>query len=289
MPVVDAHLHLFKAVSDAYPRPVYESMTPPDREEAAEELLAAMASAGVDHAVVVALSEHDEYLRDVLRDHPGRFAGIGLFDFSEPDPVAQLERRVEATGMQGMRFYGLDADPGSDPESIAVFPALAAMAEHGLKVWFYGAPDQVAILDGVMDLLPDLQVVLNHLGFCPDITMELRVDDDGRPRFDVDLPPRSLELVERIAARHRNLYVVFSGLYAFTRRPYPYRDLGETARRIFRAFGAERMLMASDWPWIKDNPGYREILDLVDHHLPNLTKEERAAVRGGTAASLFTF
>lgn len=289
MTVVDAHLHLFRAVSDEYPRAIFEGMTPPEREELADEVLVAMDDAGVDHAVVVALSPHDEYLAEALHGHPGRFAGVGVFDFEVTDPVGELKQRVEATGMQGLRLYGLNAEPGSDPEAIAVFPLLEAMQERDLKVWFYGPPDQVEILDGVMDLLPDLKVVMNHLGFCPDMHMELRIDDDGRPRFDIELPPASLELVERLAARHDNLFVLVSGEYAFTGQAYPYPDLKPVVDRIYAAFGAERMLMASDWPWIKTNPGYRETLALVDTYLPELPDDERTMIRGGTARSLFTF
>lgn len=289
MAVVDAHLHLFRALSDEYPRAIFEGMTPPEREEPAEELLVAMKEAGVERAVVVALSEHDEYLTEVLRDHPGTFAGVGVFDFDAPDSVAQLEHRVEVTGMQGMRFYGLGADRGTDPEAIAVFPVLEAMQQAGLNVWFYGPPDQVEILDGVMEFLPDLRVVMNHLGFCPDMHMELRIDEDGRPRFDIDLPPDSLELVERLASRHGNLFVHVSGHYAFTSERYPYPDLQPVVERVHAAFGAQRMLMASDWPWIKRNPGYQETLELVDIHLPNLAEAERAMIRGGTAESLFSF
>lgn len=290
MAVVDAHLHLFKALSDDYPRAIFEGMTPPDREELAEELLAAMEIAGVDRAVVVALSPHDEYLAEVLRDHPGRFAGVGVLDFAEEDPVSDLKRRVETTGMQGLRLYGLDAEPGSDPESIRVFPLLEAMAEMEVKAWFYGPPDQVEILDGVMALLPELKVVLNHLGFCPDMHMELRIDEDRRPRFDdIDLPPDSLPLVERLAGRHDNLFVQLSGAYAFTSEAYPYRDVQPVVDRVYAAFGANRMLLASDWPWIKVNPGYRETLALVDSFLPDLPEDERAWIRGGTAESLFSF
>ncbi len=48
-----------------------------------------------------------------------------------------------------------------------------------------------------------------------------------------------------------------------------------------------RMLWASDYPWIKQIPGYEPQLELVDHYLPNLTLEERAAIMGDTAARLF--
>ena len=47
--------------------------------------------------------------------------------------------------------------------------------------------------------------------------------------------------------------------------------------------------MPSDWPWIQSNPGYEQVIALVDHYLPNLSTDERDAVRGGTAMSLFHF
>lgn len=289
MDVVDAHLHLFKAKSEEYPRDVFEGMTPPDREEPVAEFLEAMDDAGVDRAIVVPLSPHDRYLAEVLRDHPGTLAGIGVFDFEVDDPVADLERRIDEVGIQGLRLYGLNAEPGTDPESIDVFPLLQAMEEHDMKVWFYGPPDQLVILDAAMTLLPGLKVVMNHMAFCPDMHMELRIDEDRRPQFDVELPPVSLPLVEEVAARQPNLYVHFSGQYAFTSEPYPYEDLQEVADRIHAAFGADRMLMASDWPWIRENPGYREVLALVDEYFPDLDEGERDAIRGGTAMSLFDF
>ncbi|MCY4370447.1 MAG: amidohydrolase family protein [bacterium] len=290
MAVVDAHLHLFKAHSEAYPRLVFEGMVPAERQEPAEELLEAMEGAGVDHAVVVPLSAHDRYLAELLADYPGRFAGVGVYDEEAEDGAGQVARRADQAGIQGLRFYGFGGEEGQAPETLDVFPTLEAMRDHDMKVWFYGSPDQVGLLDGTMKLLPGLKVVLNHLGFCPDIWMELAIDEYMRPRFDIPLPPDSLELIEQLAADHPDdLYVHVSGQYAFTQTDYPNPDLQEVVDRIYAAFGADRMLNASDWPWIKVQPGYAEVLSLVDHYLPGLNAEERAAIRGGTAKSLFNF
>ena len=288
MDVVDAHLHLFKALSDDYPRAIFEGMTPPERSETAERLLEAMDAAGVDRAVYCALSEHDHYLAEVLADFPGKFAGVAVHDFADPDPLATLRRRIDA-GIEGIRLYGLEGEAGADPESLDVFPVLAAMRDADMKAWFYGPADQVDLLDGCLELLPGLKVVLNHLGFLPNMHLELRVDDYGRPQFDMELPPAGLEIVEALAAKHPSVHVHFSGHYAFSGAPYPYRDLQETTDRIHAAFGADRMLMASDWPWIRDNPGHPETLGVVDHLLGGISAAERDMIRGGTAMSLFNF
>ena len=288
MDVVDAHLHLFKALSDDYPRAIFEGMTPPERSETAERLLEAMDAAGVDRAVYCALSEHDRYLAEVLADHPGKFAGVAVHDFADPDPMATLQRRFDA-GIEGIRLYGLEGAAGADPESLDVFPVLAAMRDADMKAWFYGPADQVDLLDGCLELLPSLKVVLNHLGFLPNMHLELRVDDYGRPQFEMELPPAGLEIVEALAAKHPSVHVHFSGHYAFSGAPYPYRDLQETTDRIYAAFGADRMLMASDWPWIRDNPGHAETLGVVDHLLGGISAAERDMIRGGTAMSLFNF
>lgn len=287
--VVDGHLHLFRKVTAEYPRTTYDVMAEADREELAERLIVAMDSAGVDHAVVVPLSKEDGYLHDVLAGFPGQFAGIGIFDHDRPDDVTALEARVAVTPWQGLRFFGLRAVDGSTPDSLDCFPILQWMADRGFVVWFYGDLGQIRALDLVMRRLPALKVVLNHMAFLPDIHAEMRVDAYRRPRFDVALPPPGLTEVERLAADHANLHVHFSGHYAFSNEPYPYRDLADVAVRLHRAFGANRMLMASDWPWTEIEPGYAQVLGLVDQLLPRLTTDERDAIRGTTAARLFGF
>ena len=105
--VVDAHLHLFRSLSDQFPRTVYPIMAEADREELAEKLLAEMAKVKVDHAIVVPLSSDDQYLCEVLASHPGKFAGVGVFDHSKPDTVDSLKQRLSITDLQGLRFFGL--------------------------------------------------------------------------------------------------------------------------------------------------------------------------------------
>jgi predicted TIM-barrel fold metal-dependent hydrolase len=287
--VVDGHLHLFRKASAEYPRAVFPVMAEAEREEPAEKLLAEMNAAGVDHAVVVPLSRHDDYLIEVLRDFPGKFAGIGVYDPDEPDDVESMKGRLTKCDLQGLRFFGIGAEPGLQPEELPAFAIFRLMAERGIAMWFYGDEVQVQALDLVMRRLPTLRVVMNHLGFLPDFHAEMKIDEHVRPHFDVELPPVGLPVVERLASEHENVYVHFSGHYAFTKRPYPYDDLRVVAERLHAAFGAKRMIMASDWPWIQVEPGYQQMLGVLDLHLPNLSPEDRAMIRGGTALSLFRF
>ena len=58
---------------------------------------------------------------------------------------------------------------------------------------------------------------------------------------------------------------------------------------MFDTYGAQRMLWASDFPVDSRCAGYARQLELVDHALPGLAPDERAAILGGTAARLFSF
>ena len=287
--VVDAHLHLFRKATVDYPRTIIEGLAEADREALAEPLLVAMETGRNRPRSRRATVEGRCLSPRSSGRVPGQFAGVGIFDHDRPDDIAGLEERLAATGWQGLRFFGFQAAHDTTPDSLPCFPVLQWMAERGLVVWFYGDLIQIRALDLVMQRLPDLKVVLNHLGFLPDVRREMRVDAHRRPRFDIELPPSGLSAVEVLAADHPNLHVHFSGHYAFSKQPYPYRDLEDVAVRLYRAFGAHRMLMASDWPLIELEPGYAQVLGLVDQLLPNLTPDERDAIRGTTALSLFRF
>lgn len=284
MATVDAHLHVFRAVSERYPRDTHE-LFPAELDAPVDGFLEVMDEHGIDHAVLVPLSPHDDYLRETLARYPDRFAGIGVHDPSSTDPVAELHQRVGDVGIRGLRVHELGKSGEHDAQALPTLPLLQAVHDAGQLLWFYGSPEQLDLLGRVLEELPDLQVVLNHLGFCPQGYVK---DEHGRPRVPTELPPPTLPIVERYAA-FPGVRVMFSGQYAFSQEPFPYPDLTSTIERVYAAFGADRLLWASDYPWIVEVPGYGPQLELVDRHLPGLSENERAAIMGGNAARLFGF
>ena len=85
------------------------------------------------------------------------------------------------------------------------------------------------------------------------------------------------------------LYVLCTGMYAFAGAPCPYDDLRRVTAELLEAYGPERLLLGSDFPWVAGEPGYAETLAAVDALLAGLDADGRAAVRGGNAARLFGF
>ena len=248
-----------------------------------------MEKAGVDKAIVVPLGPEDHYLSELQEAYPGKFAAVGIYDADAPDPAENLDRRIEESSIQGIRVGFVDQEAGvnDDPEKYELFPLFQAMAERGLKVWFYAEPAQVEMFDRVLERLPNLVAVFNHCGFMVSLD-NLSIDQHARPHFDVQIPPPTLDLLERVGERP-NTYVHFSGQYAFSHDPYPYRDMAPVTQRLYKIFGPERMLWASDFPWILEVPGYEEQLNLVEILLPDKTQKELNLIKGGNAERLFRF
>ena len=258
--IVDAHVHVFRRAALDGREP--DALVPAEREAPVEQLAELMRAHGVDRAILVPLDGHDEYVASVL-DHRFAAIAVGLHD---------LARRRERFAFDGVRTQRLD-----DRE------ALRWVSDHGLVLWTYLTPDQLPALLELPRAFPELRIVLNHLGFFPH---DMRVDAHGRPAFVDPLPPERVDAVLALA-RYETVHVMLSGQYALSAEDAPYRDLDSVIHRLADAYGAERMLWASDHPWIDDVPGYGTILALPERALPGASAAELAAIRGGTALRLF--
>ena len=288
MDSVDAHVHILTKLSDEFPREV-GGLAPADREGTAEQLLQEMEAAGIDRAVLIDMGgtaiEHHNYVTHCVKKWPGRFAATGLIDLSDPDPPERLRELVEATGIKGIRLGSLGAPDASRPEDLTAYGLFQCAEELGLNINIYGRGDQVSCIEMLARAFPRVNVSLDHLGFLPSTSM--RVDRWGRPWFpDEPTPPpthaRVLEL-----AQYPNVYVKVSGEYAFSKRPYPYEDMTPVVEQVYRAYGPERMMWCTDFPWIVEEPGYEKLADLLDIHLPALTPSERELIMGGNALEVW--
>ena len=279
-PRIDAHMHLFAPSGERYPRGIH-ALYPKERSALVEDYLQTMDVNDIAHSVLVSLDEHDEYTREVLKSYPEKFSAVAVMNLAHPDPVADLLSRVELMPIIGYRIWEL-GDCEVPVRDLRFFPLLQEMSDRGIVAWFYSSPEQLRMLPRVLDELPELKVVLNHLGFCQ---TEILTDEWARPRISTEIPPGTLPLVLSMAA-YPQIAVHFSGHYAFSQEPFPYWDLQKISMDLLGAFGSDRLLWASDWPWIAEMPGYAALGDIVELHLPSLSEAERGQVLGGNAHRL---
>ncbi|HSK84164.1 MAG TPA: amidohydrolase family protein [Rubrobacter sp.] len=282
---IDAHAHVFRPAAIS-PRGV-DHLAPADRDAPVEDLLEHMAGGGVDAAVLVPLDAHDDYVATVLAEFPKTFAAIAVATPAELQAggtrgVESLRARRDHFGFHGLRTQWL-GEPRQPMTDSPALPILRYLAEQGLLLWTYLPPDQLPLLPEVIRELPELRVVLNHLGFCPH---DMQIDEHRRPHFDDPFPESTVQQVLRLSEAD-SVHLMFSGQYALSTQEPPYSDLFRVTRRFVEAYGLERLLWASDYPWTRDVPGYRAMLDLVPAVLPDLDAERLARVRGGTARTLF--
>lgn len=280
--IVDAHAHVF---GPSMHRGA-DQLAPAQRCAPVEELLGLMTEAGVDQAVLVALDTDDQAVAEALARYPKRFAGVAVATDTElgrasGDPVGALLARRARWRFDALRTSWL-GEPNRPLRDSPAMPLLRRLAADGVVLWSYLPPDQFGLLEQLVVALPELRVVLNHLGFCPH---DMWVDEHRRPRFD---KPFSPELVRRLVALAEapEVYLMVSGQYALSSVAPPYPDLFELTRVLAAAYGPDRLLWGSDHPWPSRVPGYRTLLEVVDAALPDLSPARRAQVLGGTARSL---
>jgi L-fuconolactonase len=266
--IIDAHAHAFRPAAIS-PRGV-DQLAPAGRDAPVEDLLELMTRSGVDAAVLVPLDAYDYYVATVLAEYPKTFSAIAVATPAELQAggargVESLRARRDHFGFHGLRTQWL-GEPGQPVTDSPALPVLRYLAEQGLLLWTYLPPDQLPLLPEVVRELPELRVVLNHLGFCPH---DMQIDEHRRPRFENPSPSRPCSR------------------YCLSTQEPPYPDLFRVTRRFADAYGPERLLWASDYPWTRDVPGYQAMLDLVHAALPDLDAESLARVLGGTARTLF--
>jgi predicted TIM-barrel fold metal-dependent hydrolase len=250
-----------------------------------------MDRAGVDAAMLVPLDSHDDYVAQAGGANPRRFAGVAVARDCDlghgHDPAgrtgpAALLARHEVFPFAAVRTSWL-GDPEQPVTSSSALSTFRHLADTGLVLSTYLPPDQLPLLKQLLDAVPHLQVLVNHLGFCPHHMM---VDEHRRQRFDLPFPPSTTDEILQLADRP-GAHIMVSGQYALSTEGPPHRDLHGWIQQLMGAFGPRRLAWASDFPWIKDVPGYSTTLELVSQTLPTLSQGDLDFVLGGTALSLF--
>jgi predicted TIM-barrel fold metal-dependent hydrolase len=87
-------------------------------------------------------------------------------------------------------------------------------------------------------------------------------------------------------AKLLNVRMKVSSLNVASKQPFPHRDLKPLIRRLYDAFGPERLIWGSYGSNVQD---FEQQLALIDEMFDFVPEPERARIRGGNAMRLFNF
>lgn len=263
---VDAHVHVWSPAFPTHPdHPLPASLSATDT-----DLLRHMDNAGIDKTVIVQPINYKfnhSCVSDAISRHPSRFTGVALADTTlKPAEACNALDEVVQRGFRGVRINPTFTESGFADESVRALVEKAG--ELGVPVALFARPEH---LDDVAKLLSENQetkLVLDHFAFCT-------------PRDHYDSQRKVLEL----GARSQNLYVKTSAWFRASNESWPHRDLHTFMSELISTFGANRLLVGSDYPFVKEKYDYSRAFSLFDHI--DLNAEDRAWILGKTAAKLY--
>lgn len=294
MPRIDAHLHVFTKASSEFPRETSD-IWPAEREEPVEKLLDQMEKHQIDQAVLVQMAgasiANHRYLLHCLKAYPNRFLGIGLVPEGHPNPADHMAELTDNTGIIGFRFstFGGPRDifEKMDVRKFAAYPIWKCAAARDYVLWLYPNAINAHLLPYLIQEFPQVRVVLNHLAVCPG-KGKFSWDEFGRPQIQVTGYNLTMHTTYRLA-RFENVNVHLSGQYAFSKEGFPYKDLAGWHHGLLSGFGAKRLMWATDFPWILEEPGYGKLTTVIEKLMPNLTESELADIMGRNAKRILRF
>jgi predicted TIM-barrel fold metal-dependent hydrolase len=267
---VDCHAHIIDL--QRFPLPPGRGYKPtPDESGTREEFAAVLDAHGIGRGLLVQLSGYgtdNRVLLDAIAAYPGRFKAIAVIDPSITDRALEDLARG---GVVGVRFNL----PSYDPEALVRQDAPKLLARIRSFGWFaqvYADDSQWHAAAPVLRA-SNVNVLVDHLGV-RDLT---RGTDQKGFREVLSL------------GKDGRAVVKLSGIYRISRQGSEFTDVDPFVEQLIAAFGVERCVWGSDWPFINTpiRPSYADLLAPLRRWLPD--EADRAKVLAVNASRLFKF
>jgi predicted TIM-barrel fold metal-dependent hydrolase len=257
-PAIDCHAHIIDP--ERFPFVPGAGYTPrPHETGTRESFIALLDRHGIGHVLLVQPSCYafdNSAMLEAIATAPERFKGIAVV---QPDIAESEIRRLSEIGVVGVRFNlvtyerGMLQEPGTSR-------FLARLKECGWFAQIYARDDQWTELVPLVDR-SGVKVLIDHFG----------VRD---PRSGTASPGFQAVLA---LGRSGNAAVKLSAPFRVASPADGYSALDDHVAALLQAFGVERCVWGSDWPFLAVEHGldYKTLREPLSRWLPDMRQREQ--------------
>jgi predicted TIM-barrel fold metal-dependent hydrolase len=268
--ILDPHVHVW--INDPRYPWAPETAEPPTHDATPQTLLGLMQANGVDRTVLVQFIGYrwdNRYTLDTMKAHAPFFQAVARVNPVDPAAPDQLDRLVDQ-GFHGVRLSPAGDASGDWIRGELMLPLWKRAEALKSPMQIYAPITRMTDLVGLIERCPDLDIVIDHMADCP-----------------IDQPQ---ELEKLIAlARFPRVFVKISHIWSISRQTYPWLDAQEYVKRLYAAFGPQRLMWGTDWPVCNGWTTYDRTLSVVRDEMPFLNEDDKSWILSKTVARLWTF
>lgn len=270
---IDAHQHFWRYSPDTHAW-IDDTMSALRRDFLPSDLEPLLREAGFDGCVAVQAQQdpaETEWLLALADAHPFIRGVVGWVDLCAPDVCDQLHRLAAHPRLRGVRHVVQD-EPKGFIAGADFRRGIAALAEFELA---YDILIYARQLDEAADLVrafPEQRFVVDHIA-----KPSIRTHEIERWSRGIDA-----------LARHPNVYCKLSGMVTEADwSAWTHADLEPYIDRVFDAFGAERIMVGSDWPVCTVVATCEDVMAIPMRYTASLSAADREAVLGENAVAFY--
>jgi L-fuconolactonase len=268
---IDAHQHFWRYDAAEYAW-IDARMTAIGRDFLPEDLAPPLRAAGFDACVAVQARQSLDETRALLAfadAHPFVAGVVGWVDLQADDAREQLERAAAHPALVGVRHVVQDEPDDRFLLRPAFCRGIGLLREFDLAYDLLIYPRHLPVAAEFVARFPGTRFVLDHLA-----KPSIRTGEIDRWARDLETLAASPHVVAKLSG-----LVTEAVWHDWTPRQIrPYLDVA------FACFGADRLMIGSDWPVCTLAGDYARVMAVVADYLGERPAADRAQVLGGTAA-----
>ncbi|MFN7117308.1 MAG: amidohydrolase family protein [Saprospiraceae bacterium] len=272
---IDAHQHFWQYDPVAY-QWISDAMPMLKQDRLPEDLLPLLHAQGFDGCVAVQARQSEaetDFLLQLAAQHKEIKAVVGWVDLQGADLELRLQHYRQFPLLKGFRHIVQD-----EPDDH--FLLRDAFIRGVALLHAFGFTYDILVYE---KHLPTVIKFLEHFDNQPFV-----LDHIGKPDIKEPMKPSWRDAIFTLAT-YPNLYCKISGLVTEAHwQHWQVADFQPFLEVVFEAFGADRLMIGSDWPvCLLAAPDYDAVIHLVENFTKDLSPADQAKVFGNNAAQFY--
>ncbi|CAN5333503.1 amidohydrolase family protein [soil metagenome] len=271
---LDAHQHFWIYNKEEFSW-INDEMKVLRRDFLPEDLNSELEKKGYDGSLAVQASQTEQeniFLLELAEKHRSIKGVVGWVDLQADDVQTKLEKYAENSKLKGVRHI-VQSEP--DLEFLLrpkFLKGIGLLKNFNLNYDILIFPQHLKVAAEFVSKFPDQKFVLDHLA-------KPYIKNQKISEWENDL---------KLLASFPHVHAKISGLVTEASwSSWKKADFKPYLEVALEAFGADRLMIGSDWPVCLVAGTYEEVIDLTEHFISNLSIEEQKKITGENARKFY--